>query len=107
MHIAAVIVYALLAALGAAALGHGVDALAVPTILAGVAGATVALATHLNRGTRPVRTGALTIAAILVAAGIALAPANTDRPFVIIVDVVIAALLTAFTLLATTNRQQP
>ncbi|GAA4606817.1 hypothetical protein BJY16_006019 [Actinoplanes octamycinicus] len=100
MRFAAIALFLLLAATGVAALGRGVDGLAVPMIVAGLAGAAVALVSRSPRWVRPARSGAIAAAVILVVAGALLAPAGADRAFVIVVDVIIGALLVAFALLA-------
>ncbi|WP_436533902.1 hypothetical protein [Actinoplanes sp. HUAS TT8] len=100
MRIVAIALFALLAATGVTALGHEVDALAIPMILAGLGGATVALATRVNRGIRPAQGVAVVAALALVVTGVLLAPSGAERFFVITVDVIIAGLVVAFALLA-------
>lgn len=100
MRIAAIALFTLLAATGATALNHGVNALAIPMILAGLAGATVALATQLNRWVRPAQATASATAALLLLTGILLAPTGPEQTFVISVNAILAALIVAFTLLA-------
>ncbi|GLW30418.1 hypothetical protein [Actinoplanes regularis] len=107
MHIAAIVLFGLLAATGVSGLAHGVDSLAVPMILAGLAGVAVASAARLKRWVRPAQSTAIAAALLLVAAGALLAPAGTERAMVIGTDILIGALLVAFALLAPARATPP
>ncbi|MFI6332797.1 hypothetical protein ACIBBG_31385 [Micromonospora chersina] len=105
LHALAVVVFGLLAWSGVVGLAQDVPALAVPSLIVGVAGAVRALSivTGLlpTGGTaRRVAGGVTLLAAVAaLAAGLVLAPHGTDRGFVIAVSAVLAAALAAYAVL--------
>ncbi|BCJ48124.1 hypothetical protein GCM10010168_24840 [Actinoplanes ianthinogenes] len=100
MRLLAVVLFLLLAVTGVTALGRGVDGVAVPMVVAGLAGAAVAVVSRTPRWVRPAQSGAVGAAVILVVAGALLAPSGAERGFVIGVDLLVGGLLVAFALLA-------
>ena len=117
LHSAAVVIFGLMAWRGADGVTFGVHALGVPMLIAGAggaAGALVILWSVLRRrgrlmGLHPAtrageqaaaRIGMAVAAAATVTAGVALAPAGSEREFVIWVSVVIGGSLALFALLA-------
>lgn len=117
LHGAAVVIFGLMAWRGPGAVTVGLHALGVPMLIAGAGGASGALVilwSVLRRRDRlmgpypSTRTGAqraarigMAVAAVAtVTAGVALAPAGSEREFVIWVNVVIGGLLAVFALLA-------
>ncbi|HEX8346133.1 MAG TPA: hypothetical protein VF657_15540 [Actinoplanes sp.] len=121
LHGVAVVIFGLMAWRGAGTLGVGAEALGVPMLIAGTAGASGALVIvwsvlrHRHRTAHPgppARTGAQLVARIgmglaavaTVAAGVVLAPAGWEREFVISVNTVTGSLLGVFALLAGERR---
>ncbi|MFG1661205.1 hypothetical protein ACGFIY_32180 [Micromonospora chersina] len=105
LHILAVVIFGLLTWSGVVGLAQGVPALAVPSLIVGVAGAVRALSilTGLlptGGAARRVVGGATLLAAVAaLATGLVLAPHGTDRGFVIAVSAVLAAALAAYGIL--------
>ncbi|MEU4371585.1 hypothetical protein [Micromonospora chersina] len=105
LHVLAVVLFGLLAWSGVVGLAQDVPALAVPSLIVGVAGAVRALATvtgllPAGRTARRVARGATVLAAVAaLAAGLVLAPQGADRGFVVAVSAVLAAALAAYAVL--------
>lgn len=105
LHVLAGVVFGLLAWSGVVGLAQDVPALAVPSLIVGVAGAVRALSTVtglLPAGgpARRVAGGVTLLAAVAaLATGLVLAPHGTDRGFVIAVSAVLAAALAAYAVL--------
>ncbi|MEV6302548.1 hypothetical protein AB0M02_24255 [Actinoplanes sp. NPDC051861] len=102
-HGLAVTIFGLLAAYGVAGVFAGAYALAVPMLVAGVAGSAGAIVITLSilrwRGLgvqRAARLGMAVAALVTVAVGVALAPAGWERGFVIAVDTGTGVLLALF-----------
>lgn len=109
----AVLIFGLLAASGANLLRDDAPGLAVPFLIAGVAGAVGAVVVARAIYWRPVARvqrrarAAMAFAAVAVAAsGVAFAPGGIDRGFVIGVAGLLAVLLAMFALLAGPTRRQ-
>ncbi len=107
LYILAVLIFGLLAASGVDLLRKDAPGLAVPFLIAGVAGAAgavvVAGAIYWRPTIRVQRTAraAMALTAVAVAGtGVALAPGGMDRGFVIGVAALLAVLLAVFALLA-------
>ncbi|SCL53353.1 hypothetical protein [Micromonospora chersina] len=105
LHVLAVVIFGLLAWSGVVGLAQDAPALAVPSLIVGVAGAVRALSTVtglLPAGgiARGVAGGATLLAAIAaLTTGLVLAPDGTDRGFVLAVSAVLAAALAAYAVL--------
>ncbi|MEU9743558.1 hypothetical protein AB0E12_30690 [Micromonospora chersina] len=104
-HLLAVVIFGLLAWSGVVGLAQDVPALAVPSLIVGVAGAVRALSAvtgllPTGGAARRVAGGATLLAAVAaLATGLVLAPDGTDRGFAIAVSAVLAAALAAYAVL--------
>ncbi|BEL03328.1 hypothetical protein Q0Z83_015190 [Actinoplanes sichuanensis] len=112
LHALAVVIFGLLLWTGVTSIGSGAEALGIPMIItggAGSAGSLTIVVSMLRDPTRPTtrqvaRLGMVIAAAVAVIIGVVLAPADTDRSFVIAVDVLIGTLLATFAALAGDRR---
>ncbi|MCP3787997.1 hypothetical protein NLX85_32025 [Micromonospora sp. A3M-1-15] len=113
LHVLAVVIFGLLAWSGVVGLAQDVPALAVPSLIVGVAGAVRALSAvtgllpaAAGRAARRVARGATLLSAVAaLATGLVLAPDGADRGFVIAVSAVLAAALAAYAVLGEPARR--
>ncbi|MFG3303156.1 hypothetical protein [Micromonospora chersina] len=113
LHVLAVVIFGLLAWSGVRGLAQDVPALAVPSLIVGVAGAVRALSAvtgllpaTVGGAARQVARGATLLSAVVaLATGLVLAPDGADRGFVIAVSAVLAAALAAYAVLGEPGRR--
>lgn len=103
LHGVAALAFGLLALMGVGAAAEGLYGLAVPFVVIGAAGGVGAAVIALTDRAATQRAARLTMAgaaAVVLLAGVVLAPRGLDRGFVITVAAVLAATLGSFALLA-------